>query len=117
MSLTGIRPKLLIRSEYYNYPEENQYPEYIIQEYDIQTEQHDMIERQIKTYTLLSRHLQEERGQVIKQNDHTEHDDPFNCHIDGCQVKLKDNYEPISGTEDKPFVIFNTHQLSDYHDE
>ena len=60
MSLTGIRPKKLIRSDFHNYPEDDKYPECIIKEHDIQTEQHDTIERQIRTDALLLRQLQKE---------------------------------------------------------
>ena len=74
------------------------------------------MERQIRTNALLSRQLQEEeRCQVLKQNYQIECDDPFNYHIDTCQVKLENNHEPTSGTEEKPVVRFSTHQLSDYH--
>ena len=69
MSLAGIKPKQLIRAEYHDYQEHDQCTEHMIQEHDIQTEQNDLIERHIRTDTLLSRQLQEEeRGQVIKQN-------------------------------------------------
>ena len=68
MSLTGIRPKQLTRSDYDNYPEDDHYPEYIIQEHDIKTEQHDIIERQIRTDTSPLKQLQEEdRNLAIKQ--------------------------------------------------
>ena len=58
----------MIRSEYHNYTEYDQYTEHMIQEHDIQTEQSDLIERQTRTDALPSRQLQEEeRGQAIKQ--------------------------------------------------
>ena len=55
ISLTGIRPQKMMWSDYHNYIEDGQYPDYIIKDHDLQTEQHDMIERQIRTDTLLSR--------------------------------------------------------------
>ena len=117
-SLTGIRSKKLIKSDYCNYLQDDQYPKYIRQKHDTQTEQHDTIERQIRTDTLLSRQLQEEeRNQAIKSNYQTEYDDPLPYHIDRGQVKLEDNYEPTLVTENKPLVRFDTHQVTDYHDE
>ena len=117
-SLTGIRPQKVIKSDYHNYQEDEQYPECIIQEHDMQSEQDDTAERQIRTDTILSRKLQEEeKNQAIKSNCQTEYDDPLLYCIDRGQVKLEDNYEPSLGTEKKPLVNFNTHQVPDYHDE
>ena len=84
----------------------------------MQTEQHDIIERQIRIDTLLSRQLQEgERNQAIKSNCQTEYNDPLPYHIDRGQGKLEDNYEPALGTENKPLVRFYTNHVPDYDDE
>ena len=64
--LKVIKPKQLIGPEYHNFPEYDQYTEHMIQEHDIQTEQNDMIERQIMTDASLSKQFQEEeKGQVL----------------------------------------------------
>ena len=112
-SLTGIWPKRWIMSDY-NYLEDDQYLKYIIQEHDIQTEQHGTIERQIRKNALLSSQLQEEeRNQVITSNCQTEYDDPLPYLIDRGQVKLEVNYEPTLGRENKTLVRFDTHQVPD----
>ena len=38
-SLTGIKPKQLIWSEYHDYPEYDRYTEHMVQEHNVQTEQ------------------------------------------------------------------------------
>ena len=58
----------------------------------MQTEKHDMIERQIRTDALLSRQLQEEeRNQAIKSNCQSEYHDPLLHYVNKGQVKLEDN--------------------------
>ena len=56
------------------------------------------------------------KNQATKQNHQIELIHPFHYNIDRCQVKLEDNHEPPSETEDKP-VRFSTHQSSDYHNK
>ena len=77
----------MTKSDYHNYSEDNQYPKYIIQGYDIQIEYHDVIERQIRTDKLLLQQVQEEeRKQAVKGNCQIDYDDPLLYHKDRDQV-------------------------------
>ena len=81
-SWTGIKTKR-IRPEYHDYSEHDQYQEPLMHKHNLNTEQNNLIEKQIRN-ALLSRKLQEEqRGQVLNQ---IEYDDPTKYHTDICQV-------------------------------
>ena len=74
-------------------------------DYVTYTKQNDLIEKQIRADASLSRQLQEEeKGQVLKWNNHVEYDDPSKYHIDRFQAKLENNDEQILETEDRPFA-------------
>ena len=82
-------------------------------EHNLNTEQNDLIEKQIKTDDFISRQLQEEeRGQVLNQ---IEYDESTKYHIDRCQVQLE-NDEQTPEAEDKSFVrAFTASQPQNYH--
>ena len=67
-SLSSINPKQLIGPEYHDYSDHEQYREQMMCEHVTYTEHNDLMEKEIRADTVLSRQLQDEEiGQVLTQ--------------------------------------------------